>query len=959
MKRIFVTFCLLILATGVLAYPLRVQSWNLKEDLKKLNELKVSIDYVNLQKGIIHIEVRNAEERDKIHSAGILTELLPNPAETYFASLTEGNKDDRSYYTLTQYQNFMQQTAAQYPAICQLVQFGTSVQNRPLLMLKISDNVNMEENEPELKYISSMHGDEVVGYDMLIRLIQLLTTQYGIDPRITNIVDNTEIWINPLLNPDGYAAGIRYNANGIDLNRNFPMPTGNQHPDGQFWADETIAVMDFSNAHDFDLAINFHGGMLVINYPWDYTYFLTPDNDLLRELALTYSRENSPMYNSIEFPQGITNGAAWYIVTGSMQDWNYYYTDCIELTAEIGYDKWPPASTLDSYWADNEESMLKYIEFAQNGVKGIVTNSSGTPIAATITVEGNSKLEHTDLPTGDYHRLLLPGTYQITASADGYIPKTMNITVPPTGFYLQNFTLQSAMLTTFEGQVRTPAGNALSGASVTLNSNPQITVQTDAEGLFSFTVYEGDYQICIAAADNSTGTYPIQIRHNDRRNIFLIQNPLFQDNFENGLGNWTATGTWGIVNYEGSNVLTDSPSGNYSNSQNRSVTINNPLSFAQVVNPFLSFKCKYALEDSYDVVYLEASANGNTWTALDFYTGTTDSWINKTYSLAAYSGNQLYIRFRIKTDYSQTADGIYIDNVQIYGINNNMPLYGDVTLNGIINLQDIALINQYAIGIDPVPEIDPRPWEAYRITNADVDGNSIIDAFDSYLLCKYICVPDYSLPVQSGIPEEVTVPVLTASYSDNLYLNFSNIDELKSLTVSVAPNSINQVNHQGIYNNQPFVQAINNENGSYGFAGYNIDQQSLSITLAANPEDFTLFYTVNGVPGSQFVNTGNATDDPFAPETVTYLLPNSPNPFNPETTLSFMLAKNNTPVSLNIYNLKGQLVRHLVSAILPSGKHSFVWNGLDDAGKEVSSGVYFSRLCTPDYQQTRKMLLAK
>ncbi len=72
-----------------------------------------------------------------------------------------------------------------------------------------------------------------------------------------------------------------------------------------------------------------------------------------------------------------------------------------------------------------------------------------------------------------------------------------------------------------------------------------------------------------------------------------------------------------------------------------------------------------------------------------------------------------------------------------------------------------------------------------------------------------------------------------------------------------------------------------------------------------------------------------------------------------------MLAKNNTPVSLNIYNLKGQLVRHLVSAILPSGKHSFVWNGLDDAGKEVSSGVYFSRLFTPDYQQTRKMLLAK
>ena len=959
MKRVFFTLCLLILATAVLAYPLRIQSWNLQEDIKKLNELRVSIDYVNLQTGIIHIEVRNDAERDKIHSAGIITELLPNPAEEYFASLAEDIKDGRSYYTLTEYQNFMQQTADQYPNICQLVQFGTSVQNRPLLMLKISDNATIEENEPELKYFGSIHGDEVVGYDMLIRLIQLLTTQYGIDPRITNMVNNTEIWINPMLNPDGYAAGIRYNANGIDLNRNFPMPTGVQHPDGEPWAAETIAVMDFSNAHDFDLALNFHGGSLVINYPWDYTTTLTPDNDLLIEMALTYSRENLPMYNSTEFLHGIVNGAAWYIVTGSMQDWNYHYTDCIEMTAEISNNKWPPASTLDTFWNENRESMLKYIEFAQNGVKGIVTNSSGTPISATITVAGNSKLEHTDLPIGDYHRLLLPGTYQITASADGYIPQTVNITVPTTGYITQNFTLQPAMLTTFEGQIRTPAGNTLCGASITLKTNPPITVQSDIEGLFSFNVYEGDYQIDISALDNATYTYPVQIRQNDKRNIFIMQNSLFSDNFENGLGNWTATGTWGIVTYNDSNVLTDSPTGNYGNMQNNSITLTNPISLIRVSNPYLSFKCKYALENSYDFVYVEASANGSNWIILDSFTGTVNNWINQSYSLASFAGGQLYLRFRIKTDWGQTADGIYIDDVYIIGINNNIALYGDVTSEGIINMQDIAFINEYAIGLDPIPEIDLRPWEAYRITNADVDGNGTIDAFDSYLLCKYIYVPDYSLPVQTGIPEEVPVPVLTASYNNNLNLNFSNIDELKSLTVSVAPNYINQVHHLGIYTNQPFVQAINYETGTYGYAGYEIEQQSISITLEPNPQDFTLYYTVNGVPGSQFVNTGNAADDPNAPETVTYLLPNSPNPFNPETTLSFMLAKNNTLVALNIYNLKGQLVRHLVSCILPSGKHSFVWNGLDDTGKEVSSGVYLYRLSTPDYQQTRKMLLAK
>jgi murein tripeptide amidase MpaA len=292
-------------------------SWNLQSDIKKLNELKVSIDYVNLQTGVIHIEVRNDLERDKITAAGIITELLPNPADEYFKGLKKGDLDGRyAYYTLTEYQNFMQQIAAQYPNICQLVQFGSSVQNRPLLMMKISDNVMVDENEPELKYISSIHGDEVVGYDMLIRLIQLLTSQYGIDPRITNIVNNTEIWINPMLNPDGYAAVSRYNANGIDLNRNFPMPTGVQHPDSESWAVETIAVMDFSNAHDFDLSINFHGGALVVNYLGNILIALTPGNDFLTEMARTYARENLPMYNSTEFTHGKNKWSAWYVITG-------------------------------------------------------------------------------------------------------------------------------------------------------------------------------------------------------------------------------------------------------------------------------------------------------------------------------------------------------------------------------------------------------------------------------------------------------------------------------------------------------------------------------------------------------------------------------------------------------------------------------------------------------------------
>ena len=75
------------------------------------------------------------------------------------------------------------------------------------------------------------------------------------------------------------------------------MPTGVQHPDGNQWAPENIAIMDFSNEHNFVLSANFHGGSLVANYPWDYTYALTPDNDLFIQAALTYTSHNSSMYN--------------------------------------------------------------------------------------------------------------------------------------------------------------------------------------------------------------------------------------------------------------------------------------------------------------------------------------------------------------------------------------------------------------------------------------------------------------------------------------------------------------------------------------------------------------------------------------------------------------------------------------------------------------------------------------
>ena len=130
------------------------------------------------------------------------------------------------------------------------------------------------------------------------------------------------------MNPEGNALHQRYNANGVDLNRNFPDPItdSTNTPEGR--EPETQAVMNFCFGQSSVSSANFHTGALVVNYPWDCQYPLTPDDELFIEISLVYSRLNPPMYNSSVFDSGITNGAQWYIIHGGMQDWNYNWLAC-------------------------------------------------------------------------------------------------------------------------------------------------------------------------------------------------------------------------------------------------------------------------------------------------------------------------------------------------------------------------------------------------------------------------------------------------------------------------------------------------------------------------------------------------------------------------------------------------------------------------------------------------------
>ncbi|WP_372365086.1 DUF2817 domain-containing protein [Candidatus Uabimicrobium sp. HlEnr_7] len=334
------------------------------------------------------------------------------------------NTRDAAYHTYETLTAELQKLAADHSDIAQLHTIGKSVEGRELWVIKISDNVTENEAEPEFKYISSMHGDEVVGKELMMYLINDILNNYGKRDDITRLVNETQIWIMPSMNPDGTESHRRYNADWVDLNRNFPDVEDDKknNPDGR--ATETQLLMHFNQKHNFVLSINFHGGAVVVNYPWDTKSGDAPYVDLVKYLSLGYSSRNQPMYNSSSFPQGITNGYNWYEVDGGMQDWNYHWYGTLELTLEVSDVKWPDASELAGYWKDNQQSLLWYMSQTHKGVKGIVTDAAtGEKLKASVTVDGLNTTIRSSQLHGDYYRVLLPGTYDLQFSAPGYETK--------------------------------------------------------------------------------------------------------------------------------------------------------------------------------------------------------------------------------------------------------------------------------------------------------------------------------------------------------------------------------------------------------------------------------------------------------------------------------------------------------------------------------------------------------
>lgn len=335
-----------------------------------------------------------------------------------------------NYPTHAEITRKLEKAVAKLPGKMKMFSIGKSIRGKDLWVVKISDNVDADEIEPEFKYISSMHGDEITGRELTTFMIEEIAEKYGKDKVITDLVDNTEIFIMPSMNPDGSELRQRGNANGIDLNRNFPDWTVNSPNTSDRAQLENKHVMAWQASRKFALSANFHGGSVCVNYPWDATYTRHPMDKFIIELSTIYADLNPEMKNSSEFEGGITNGADWYVVKGGMQDWSVFYHNDMQVTIELSNTKWPSYSEIPTYWKNNRDSMYAYMKEVHKGAgfKLGRANVSGT-VAIRQLSPMTKDIGSFAFSGSEFYKVLPEGEYEYTIVEKNQSPKKITVMV--------------------------------------------------------------------------------------------------------------------------------------------------------------------------------------------------------------------------------------------------------------------------------------------------------------------------------------------------------------------------------------------------------------------------------------------------------------------------------------------------------------------------------------------------
>ncbi len=610
-----------------------------------------------------HVDIV-ARDRDMawLYSANLGYDILHDDLAAYYASRAKG-LNFGLFHTYSEAGDWLDQMHIDYPDVVSAKwSLGTSGEGRDIWCVRVSDNPEVDEaNEPEILFDGMHHAREIMASEMVLMLIDHLGSEYGSDPEITWLLDNREIYLVPIVNPDGIVynettdptGGGMWRKNrrdngdgsfGVDPNRNYPFewvgPGSSTDPSSDVYRGpsagsepEVQALMALVDAHAFVTSQSFHTYSNLTLYPWGYTTTDTPDSDLFVHMADIMTRYNG--YATGQAPDLL------YEVNGSTTDWIYGETSghpvCFALTSEIGSSNdgfWPDESRRDALFHDNLWPSLYQIMCAGDFVRA--------EAASVVGGDGNGSLD--------------PGE---TAGL-AFSLENMGVTVDATNITVTLSTpdpyLQLHEISRAVGSLAAMATLDLTSAPFSASLDPACPDGRPLPVLVQIT-WDG------GSVDHKL-TYPAgsaQI--------------LFADDFEGAFTQWTTTGTWDLTaaqSHSTSSSLTDSPVGSYVDQTETSATI--AAGVALPAGGTLTFWHRFDIEDGWDYGYVQISVDGGGWNTLASYTGLQTSWTEVSIDLADHIGDSVLIRFLLSTDYSVTTDGWYVDDVVIEGIGSSNQL---------------------------------------------------------------------------------------------------------------------------------------------------------------------------------------------------------------------------------------------------------------------------------------------
>ena len=343
--------------------------------LKKmyLDEVRAGDNYVDI--------VTNQAELDELAGLGYRTDIIHADLQAFYRSRLP-DKHMGAYKTLDEIYQYLDGIIAAFPGIVSpRISIGQTYEGRDMWAVKISDNPNIDEDEPELLYTACIHAREVITPEVLFYFMDYLTQNYGANPEVTYLVDNRELWFVVMVNPDGYyynefthpeGTGMwrknrRNNGDdtyGVDLNRNFGLEWGyddigsSPNPGdetyrgaGPFSEPEIQNLRDFTISRNLVFSVYYHSYSNLVLWPWSYDEIYSPDHDIFSEIG-----------DSVSAMNGYSPGPGWtlYPVNGDSDDWNYGEQSLKEkifaITLEVGNDNdefWPPESRINTLVSEN------------------------------------------------------------------------------------------------------------------------------------------------------------------------------------------------------------------------------------------------------------------------------------------------------------------------------------------------------------------------------------------------------------------------------------------------------------------------------------------------------------------------------------------------------------------------------------------------------------------------------